>query len=44
VVVGARLSRSGDAMPQPGDLQGLSAAVAVGTTGLQIEIGEPAAK
>ncbi|QAZ38332.1 c-type cytochrome biogenesis protein CcmI [Methylibium sp. Pch-M] len=44
VVVGARLSRSGDAMPQPGDLQGLSAAVAVGTTGLQIEIGEPASK
>lgn len=44
VIVGARLSRSGNAMPQPGDLQGLSAAVAVGTTGLQIEIGEPAAK
>lgn len=44
VIVGARLSRSGNAMPQPGDLQALSAPVAVGTTGLQIEIGEPAAK
>ena len=28
VVVGARVSRSGDAAPQPGDLQGVSAAVA----------------
>lgn len=44
VVVGARVSRSGNAMPQPGDLQALSVPVAVGTTGLQIEIGEPAAK
>ncbi len=40
VVVGARVSKSGNAMPQPGDLQGLSAAVAVGTRGLQLQIGE----
>lgn len=40
VVVGARISKSGNAMPQPGDLQGLSAAVAVGTQGLKIEINE----
>ncbi len=38
VVVGARISKSGQAMPQPGDLEGLSAAVAVGSRGLQIEI------
>ena len=40
VVVGARVSRSGDAMPQPGDLQGWSAAVAPGASGLMIEIRE----
>ncbi|WP_280156104.1 hypothetical protein [Piscinibacter sp. XHJ-5] len=40
VVVGARVSRSGNAMPQPGDLQGLSSPVGVGTSGLQIEIAE----
>lgn len=40
VVVGARISKSGNAMPQPGDLQGLSAAVPVGTQGLKIEINE----
>ena len=40
VVVGARVSKSGNAMPQPGDLQGLSAAVAVGSRGLQLQIGE----
>jgi cytochrome c-type biogenesis protein CcmH len=40
VVVGARISKSGNAMPQPGDLQGLSAPVAVGATRLVIEIGE----
>jgi cytochrome c-type biogenesis protein CcmH len=28
VVVGARVSKSGNATPQPGDLQGASAAVA----------------
>jgi cytochrome c-type biogenesis protein CcmH len=40
VVVGARISKSGDATAQPGDLQGFSAAVAPGATGLVIEIGE----
>lgn len=38
VIVGARISKSGNAMPQPGDLSGQSAAVAVGASGLQIEI------
>jgi cytochrome c-type biogenesis protein CcmH len=40
VIVGARISHSGNAMPQGGDLQGLGAAVAVGSTGLHIEINE----
>ncbi|EHR71371.1 cytochrome c biogenesis factor [Burkholderiales bacterium JOSHI_001] len=40
VVVGARVSKSGNAMPQPGDLQGLSAVVKPGAKGLQIEIAE----
>ena len=40
VVVGARVSKSGNAMPQPGDLQGLSPPVDVGTRGLQLQIGE----
>lgn len=40
VVVGARISKSGNAMPQPGDLQGLSAPVAVGAKDLAIEIAE----
>lgn len=38
VVVGARVSRRGDATPQPGDLVGSSGPVAVGTTDLQIVI------
>jgi cytochrome c-type biogenesis protein CcmH len=40
VVVGARISARGDATPQPGDLQGASAVVAPGATGLKIEITE----
>jgi len=40
VIVGARVSRSGNAMPQPGDLQGFAAAAPVGTKGLRIEIGD----
>ena len=40
VVVGARVSKSGQAMPQPGDLQGLSASVKPGASGLKIVIGE----
>lgn len=40
VVVGARVSRSGQAMPQPGDWQGLSAPVKLGTKDIRIEINE----
>lgn len=38
VIVGARISKSGQAMPQTGDLEGLSAPVAVGAKDLRIEI------
>lgn len=38
VVVGARVSKSGNAMPQSGDLQGISKAIAVGSKGLEITI------
>jgi len=40
VVIGARISKSGNAMPQPGDLQGLSPVVAVGSRGLQLQISD----
>ena len=40
VIVSARVSKSGNAAAQPGDLQGASPAVRVGTEKLQIEIGE----
>ena len=40
VVVGARVSKSGDAMVKAGDLQGLSAPIDVGARGLKIEISE----
>jgi cytochrome c-type biogenesis protein CcmH len=40
VIVGARVSKSGNAIAQPGDLQGFSKAVAVGASGLKIEIAE----
>jgi len=40
VVVGARVSRSGDAMPQPGDWSGQSRPVKVGTSGVQIDISD----
>lgn len=40
VVVGARISKRGDATPHTGDLQGLSAPVAVGSRGVKIEITE----
>ena len=43
VVVGARVSKSGQAMPQAGDLQGVTSAV-VGATGLQVEISEVVGK
>lgn len=39
VIVSARVSKSGQAMPAPGDLTGQSAAVDVGATDLKIEIG-----
>jgi cytochrome c-type biogenesis protein CcmH len=38
VIVGARISASGQATPQAGDLQGFSAPVAPGATGLAIQI------
>ena len=38
VVIEARISKSGNAMRQPGDLAGQSASVPVGTSGLKIEI------
>lgn len=38
--VGARVSKSGNAMTQPGDLQGLTATVAVGAKGIKVEINE----
>ena len=40
VVVGARISRSGEAMPSSGDLQGSSAAVQPGATNVRIEIAD----
>ena len=40
VIVGARISKSGNATPQPGDLQGFSQPAAVGASGLKIEIAE----
>lgn len=38
VVVGARVSKSGNASPQPGDLEGFSAPTKVGATNLQISV------
>ena len=38
VIVAVRISKSGNAMPQAGDLSGQSAPVSVGATGVQIEI------
>jgi cytochrome c-type biogenesis protein CcmH len=40
VIVGARISKTGNAMPQPGDLAGQTLAVAVGSSGLKIDIKE----
>jgi cytochrome c-type biogenesis protein CcmH len=40
VIVGARISKSGGALAQPGDLQGLSAPVTLGASGLAIEISQ----
>lgn len=38
VVVGARISRSGNAMPQPGDMQALSQPLKVGSGQVQLQI------
>ena len=38
VVVGARISKSGQALPQPGDLEGLIGPVPVGSAGLNLVI------
>lgn len=38
VVVTARVSKSGEGQPRPGDLEGHSPPVAAGATGLQIAI------
>ncbi|HEY6512949.1 MAG TPA: tetratricopeptide repeat protein, partial [Burkholderiaceae bacterium] len=40
VIVSARISKSGQAMPQPGDLQGQSGTVTPGASGLVIEINQ----
>jgi cytochrome c-type biogenesis protein CcmH len=39
VIVGARLSLSGDAIAKPGDFEGFSSPVAVGTAGVVVTIG-----
>jgi cytochrome c-type biogenesis protein CcmH len=39
VIVGARVSKSGQAAPQPGDLEGMSKPVDVGAAGVAVEIG-----
>ncbi len=38
IVVGARVSKTANATPQPGDLQGLSGPVSVGTAGINVLI------
>lgn len=38
VVIGARISKSGSAMPGPGDLEGMSQPVAPGATGVKVRI------
>ena len=44
VIVGARISKGGNAMPQNGDYQGLSPAVAVGSAGLKLVIDQEVSK
>lgn len=39
VIIGARISRGGDALAKAGDLEGFSAPVAVGATGVSVTIG-----
>jgi len=38
VIVGARISKSGDPMPHSGDLQGMTDAVQLGSAGLEVKI------
>jgi len=38
VILGARISRSGNAVPRDGDLQGATPAVEVGASGVRLEI------
>jgi cytochrome c-type biogenesis protein CcmH len=40
VVVGARISKTGNAMPQPGDLQSATQPARIGIGGLQLTIDE----
>jgi cytochrome c-type biogenesis protein CcmH len=40
VLVSARISKSGQAMPAPGDLTGQSPPVDVGATGMEVDIRE----
>jgi cytochrome c-type biogenesis protein CcmH len=44
VIVGARVSKSGNAVAQSGDLQGFAAETAVGSTGVKVVIGETVGK
>ncbi len=44
VIVGARISKSGNAIAQGGDLQGMIGAVPVGSTALRVEINQEVAK
>lgn len=41
VVVVARVSKSGNAMPQPGDLQGMSRPLGLGSSGIKVYIDQP---
>lgn len=40
VLIGARVSRTGEALAKPGDFEGFSAAVAVGSSGVVVTIGD----
>lgn len=40
VIVAARVSQRGDVMPAPGDMQGITAPIRVGATGVKLEISE----
>jgi len=41
VVVVARVSKSGNAMPQSGDLLGMSTPLALGSKGIKVTIDQP---